>query len=165
MNNKWALIATCVWVAIIGYMIGSTSYAQAVSAKVMAVLMDGNGQLITSSNGLNVRLSETIAGEDVLNDLMRVEQRYTFVNVVGTTTTVVKSGAGHLHAIVINTAAANGVIRCRDNTSDAGTLILQITQPASLLQTYATLLYDVSFSVGLTCVTATAAQDVTFIYR
>jgi len=163
--SKFAAVMLCVWVLTIGYIVGSIAHAQGISARVVAILADSAGIPITSLNALPVRLAETIAGEDVLNDVLRVEQRYTFTNITGQATTVVKSGAGHLHSLVINTAAANGVIRCRDNTSDTGTLIFQVTQPAALLQSQVVMLYDVSFSVGLTCVTATASQDITMVYR
>lgn len=163
--NKLTAVVLCIWVLTIGYIIGTVSYAQSISAKVLAMLADSSGNPITSLNALHVRLAETIAGEDVLVDVLKTEQRFTHLNITGQATTVVKSGAGMLHSIIINTAAANAVIRCRDNTADSGTLIGQITQPATLLENQKMLLYDLTFSVGLTCVTATASQDITVVYR
>ncbi len=141
------------------------SDAQGVSAKFIAVLADSTGALITSLNGLAVRLVETIAGEDVGLDLIKVEERYVFVNITTNTTTLVKIGPGKLHSIVINTGLATGVIRCRDNTVDAGTTIGTVTQPSVLLESQKMLIYDVVFSVGLVCITSVAAQDFTIVYR
>ena len=81
------------------------------------------------------------------------------------TTTVVKNGAGTLHAIIINQAVATGVITVNDNNAGSGTKIATITQPAVVLSTSYVLLYDVSFATGCTIVTATAAQDITVCWR
>ncbi len=114
-----------------------------------------------------VSIEEQLAGEDLANDVMKTEQRFNYLNIVlaAPTTTVVKSGVGLLHAININKAAASGVITIYDNTVGSGTLIGTITMPATLLASQVTLLFDVAFSVGLTIVTATAAQDLTVSYR
>jgi len=110
---------------------------------------------------------DLLYGEDAANDLIKVEQRFSYLNIVlaAPTTTVVKSGVGFLHAITINKVAATGVITIYDNTAGSGTLIGTITMPATLLASQITLLFDVVFSVGLTIVTATAAQDITVSYR
>ena len=94
-------------------------------------------------------------------------QGYNKLNIVlaAPTTTVIKTGAGMLHLIQINKTTALGVITCYDNTAASGTLIGTITQPAAVLASQITLIYDVNFSIGLTCVTATAAQDITVSYR
>jgi hypothetical protein len=86
---------------------------------------------------------------------------YSFLNVTlaAPTTTVVKTGAGILHAITFNKPVATGVITLYDNTSAAGTVIGTITVPASPMPV--TVFYDAAFSTGLTIVTATAAQDIT----
>ncbi|HEV3262053.1 MAG TPA: hypothetical protein VG013_34700 [Gemmataceae bacterium] len=78
------------------------------------------------------------------------------------TTTVVKSGAGYLHSIAINTKGASGnVATVYDNTTGSGTVIAVIDPTANLQ----TLLYDVQFSTGLTIVTATGtAADLTVSY-
>lgn len=107
------------------------------------------------------------AGEDLANDLLKVEQRFSYLNITlaAPTTTVVKSGVGFLHSITVNKATASGVIAIYDNTAGSGTLIGTITMPATLLANQITLLFDVSFSVGLTIVTSGAAQDITVSYR
>lgn len=90
--------------------------------------------------------------------------KYKPITAADPTTTSVKSGAGYLHTITINTAAASGVITVYDNTAASGTKIATITQPATLLKTSETLTYDVAFSTGLTIVTSGAAQDITISY-
>jgi hypothetical protein len=85
---------------------------------------------------------------------------YSYNNISSDTTTVVKSGAGFLHSIVINTLAATGTATVYDNTAGSGTKIATIATAAM-----GTLLYDIAFGTGLTIVTATAAPDLTVCYK
>ena len=89
---------------------------------------------------------------------------YSQLNIVlaAPTTTVVKTGAGILHTVTFNKPVATGVVTVYDNTAGSGTLIGTITVPASPQPV--TLTYDAAFGVGLTIVTATAAQDITVSY-
>lgn len=100
-----------------------------------------------------------IAGEDLTNNVMKTEQRFSYANITSATTTTVKSGSGFLHAITINTTAA-GTITIYDNTAGSGTKIG--TLEASVGEQ--TFTYNVAFSTGLTIVTA-AASDITVSYR
>ena len=120
-----------------------------------------------SLGNLQVNSYTKLAGEDLTNDVMKVEQQNSYSNITlaAPTATVVKSGAGMLHAIVVNKAAATGVITIYDNTAASGTIIGTITMPAALLANQFTLLFDVKFATGLTVNTATAAQDLTVAYR
>lgn len=120
-----------------------------------------------ASGELDVNLYTKIAGEDLTNDVMKCEEQMSYNNIVSAapTTTTVKSGAGLLHCIQINAAAATGVITVYDNTAGSGTKIATITMPATLLANQVTLYFDVKFATGLTIVTATAAQDITVAYR
>lgn len=85
--------------------------------------------------------------------------QYTYNNISTAATTVIKSSAGVLHSIVVNTTAA-GAITVYDNTSGTGTKIG--TLKASIAE--GTYIFDVQFNTGLTIVTA-AASDVTVSYR
>lgn len=88
-----------------------------------------------------------------------VGESNSFNNITSNTTTVVKSGAGVLAKLTINTTAA-GAITIYDNTAASGTKIA--TLPASaVVGTYD---YDVAFATGLTIVTA-ASSDITVSYR
>lgn len=82
-----------------------------------------------------------------------------FNNIKTATTTVVKTGAGVLHKIVVNTTAA-GTIVVYDNTAGSGSTIA--TLKASIVENSYT--YDTPFTTGLTIVTA-AASDITVTYR
>jgi hypothetical protein len=106
-----------------------------------------------------VALGSTLAGEDIPNDVLKVEQRNSYNRISSATTTQVKTGAGLLHAIVVNTTAA-GTIGLIDNTS--GTTV-NIGQLKSSI-TEGTYIYDLAFTAGLRIVTG-AASDITVIYR
>lgn len=86
-----------------------------------------------------------------------------FSNITTATTTTVKSGAGVLHTICVNslgTVASTAIVY--DNTAGSGTKIATLNTLALLgCQTY-----DVAFSTGLTIVsTGTIAPDITVSYR
>lgn len=85
---------------------------------------------------------------------------YNHKNIASATTTVVKSGAGVLHSVVVNTTAA-AAITIYDNTSAAGTKIATIAASPVIGSTF---MYDVAFTTGLTIVTA-GASDLTVSYN
>lgn len=87
-----------------------------------------------------------------------------FLNIAGAATTVVKADKGILRAIVINKAVATGVVTVYDNTAASGTKIATITQPAAVVQSQATLTYNVRCATGITVVTS-AADDITVTYE
>lgn len=91
---------------------------------------------------------------------------YSFLNIVaGQATTTVKSGAGTLHSLVLNSAAtATNVTTVYDNTAGSGTVI---AIPAVVTATVpTTLIFDIAFSTGLTIVTATAnGGNMTVCYK
>lgn len=111
-------------------------------------------------------LATTIAGEDLVNDVQKVEQRFSFSNV--TADTAVKSGAGFLHTVTImptDAAATDGTIVLYDNTAESGTIIGTITVTAAWVAPV-TLTFDCSFSTGLYVgFTTTADVNVTVSYR
>ena len=88
---------------------------------------------------------------------------YGYSNITGTTTTVLKAGSGVLKLITLNGPVATGTISIFDNTAGSGTSIGVITTPASPMPL--TLDFEVQFKVGLTIVTATAAQNITVAYQ
>ena len=95
----------------------------------------------------------------IINNGASVEETYTAVNVATAKTTVVKSGAGKLYAINVNTTSA-GAITVYDNTSATGTKIATIK--ASVVEQ--TFLFNCAFDTGLTVVTA-GASDITILYK
>lgn len=106
-----------------------------------------------------VTLSTLISGEDQTNNVLKVEQRFSYSHITTATTTVVKNSAGFLHAITVNTTAA-GSITVYDNTAASGTVIAVLKASVGE-QTFT---YNVSCSNGITVVTA-AASDITVSYR
>lgn len=91
---------------------------------------------------------------------------YSFLNIVaGQATTVVKSGAGTLHSIILNSAAtATNTTTIYDNTAASGTLIGKPAVTTATVPT--TLVYDIAFGTGLTIITATAnGGDMTICYK
>lgn len=92
-----------------------------------------------------------------------------FLNIAaGQATTTVKSGAGTLYAIVLNSAAvATNTTTVYDNTAASGTVI---ARPAATTATVPTTLNygstGLAFATGLTIITATAnGSDMTVIYK
>lgn len=87
-----------------------------------------------------------------------------FNGIVTATTTVVKTGAGQLHQIIV-LGGTLGAITVYDNTAASGAVIAQTFTPVAMTgsgpQVYT---FDVSFGVGLTVVTA-AATALTVTYR
>lgn len=79
----------------------------------------------------------------------------------GAATTQVKSGAGILHKIIINTPVA-GTISVIDNTAGSTVNIALITMTADVKPYELT--YDLAFATGLRIITSVAA-DVTVVYR
>jgi len=91
------------------------------------------------------------------------EARFSYQNITGQATTVVKSSAGMLHRITFNNPVATEVITIYDNTAASGTKIGTITIPASPQPV--SLAYNVEFWTGLTIVTATASSDITVSFK
>lgn len=115
---------------------------------------------LDSSGNLKDTMATLIAGEDLANNVLKVEERFSYANIASATTTTVKSGAGFLHCLTINTTAA-GAITIYDNTAGSGTKIATIAASPVIGSTFK---FDVSFGTGLTIVTA-AASDITVSYR
>lgn len=91
---------------------------------------------------------------------------YSFLNIAaGQATTTVKSGAGTLHAIVFNTAAAaTNTTTIYDNTAASGTVIGRPAATAVVAPVCVP--YDLAFGTGLTIITGTAnGSDMTVIYK
>src|SRR3990167_3012023 len=87
-----------------------------------------------------------------------------FAHITTNTTTLVKTGAGTFHSLLINTSALMGnTATIYDNTSGSGTVIAIVNTARSA----PLLIYNVAFSVGLTVVTAgdLPAADLTVTYR
>lgn len=130
----------------------------------------GIGNVVINPDGTDIASSASLgtllAGEDLTNDVQKVEQRFSFTNC--TADTAVKSGAGFLHTVTImptDAAATAGSIVIYDNTAESGTIIGTITVTAAWVAPV-TLTFDCSFATGLYVgFTTTADINVTVSYR
>lgn len=86
----------------------------------------------------------------------------TYKNISSNATTVVKSGAGYLGTITINTKGATAnTATVYDNTAGSGTVIATIDTTGGAV----TLTFNAKFATGLTVVTATGtAANITVCY-
>ncbi|MFA5990440.1 MAG: hypothetical protein WC803_12665 [Sphingomonas sp.] len=129
-----------------------------------------NGEVATQQLDVNGNLKATlataIAGEDLTNDVLKVEQRYSYAYCVADT--LVKTGAGFLHTLTFSptdAAATAGTIFVYDKTTEATPTIFSYTIPAAALVPV-TVTLDVSFTTGLYIgFTTTADVAVTVSYR
>jgi hypothetical protein len=131
---------------------------------IVEVILTGPNRSYDKTNDLqNVSLKTALAGEDIPNDLMKVEQRFGATHISTATTTLVKTGVGFLHLVNVNTkGTVASTITIYDNTSATGTVLAVIDS----LNLSGGFVYDVAFSVGLTIVTTgTVAPDVTVSSR
>lgn len=88
---------------------------------------------------------------------------WSFTNISTSTTTTVKSGAGTLHLVAVNTlGTVASTVTIYDNTAGSGTIIAIINS----LTLSGSFTYDIAFSTGLTVVTTgTAAPNVTVAWK
>lgn len=103
----------------------------------------------TATNTDRVDMATQIAGEDVTNDVMKTEHRFT--GKVFTASGIVKSGSGILHSLTFacnDAAPTAGSINFYDNTSATGTLLYSETFTTTPFRGY-TVNLDVTFSNGL----------------
>lgn len=98
-------------------------------------------------------LGTRLAGEDIANDNIKTRYTGSRTYISTATTTIIKSGAGHIHTIVIGETSA-GAITVYDNTSGTGDIIKVLK--ASIAE--GTYLLDAPFGTGLTIVTAGASK-------
>jgi hypothetical protein len=113
----------------------------------------GEGQNILPQvdvNGNQKTTQATLsAGEDLTNDVQKVEQRFSYS--VVTADKQVKAGAGFLHTITItgtDAAAVAGTITFYDKLTEAAPALFSIYIPAAQVVPV-TLTLDVNFATGL----------------
>lgn len=137
---------------------------------VLGLVLFIPGLSFSAAGDVPVNVVTTFAGEDPINDVQKVEQRYLYRNITTATNTEVQNQSGRLHAIVVNTAVASGVIAIYDGLNSTtcsgggGALIGTITMPATLLQNHFVMPYNTSFGTGL-CITTTGTPNITVMYK
>jgi hypothetical protein len=119
-----------------------------------------------SLGNLNQNLYTKIAGEDLTNDVMKVQVQATYT-VPLTASALVKTGAGQLFGLVVNSCAAGATIKVWDNTSAATTVLLDtITFTAAVAQGPSIIaLPAVKFTTGCYITIAVAAMSVTPLWN
>jgi len=116
----------------------------------------------TSVSRTPVVMNSNPAGTEYGFATRPIPYQFSYNNITTNATTTVKSGAGILHLITVNTKGTATTATLYDNTAGSGTKI------GTLNTTFAdaTFTYDVGFSTGLTVVTAgTTAADLTVSYK
>jgi hypothetical protein len=143
----------------------SAAKGQYTAQSVALVEGDIRTNRLDSSGNLMTTMGTAIAGEDLTNDVLKVEMRYSYTGITTATTTTVKSSPGFLHKIIFNKRVANGVTTIYDNTTNSGTKIATITEGAAILSDPPNPVeYNCVFSTGLTIVTS-ANEDITVVWR
>lgn len=91
---------------------------------------------------------------------------YNYTHITADTTTLVKTGSGILHAIIINSHGASATIEFDDALTHTGPVIGIITLPSTITSAIPiSLEYDVQFSTGLSITTGTATLDITVVWK
>jgi hypothetical protein len=124
------------------------------SGRVNTLALDVNGNLKET-------LGTTIAGEDITNDVLKVESRSLYLN--GTTSQLVKTGSGRFFGVVVN-SHTSGTLKFWDNTSAVTTILLNTITLASGPQILTMPNGPVQFSTGL-FVTVGGTIDYTILYQ
>lgn len=89
---------------------------------------------------------------------------YNYTHLAATATTLVKTGPGILHAIVINTPVA-GTLEADDALTNTAPVIAIITIGTATAMAPFSAIYDVAFATGLTIKITTGAMDATIVWK
>lgn len=106
----------------------------------------GDAQLDVNGNS-KVTQATLVAGEDLTNNVLKVEQRFSYSR--ATADVQIKAGSGFLHTVTFSATGTvtAGLITIYDNTAESGTVIWSGTIQTGLNPT--TIQLDVSFAAGL----------------
>jgi hypothetical protein len=128
---------------------------------------EGSALALDSSGNVKVTQATLQAGEDLTNDLTKVEQRYSSSGVL-TGDTLVKTGAGFIHTVTISpndAAPTAGSIILFDNTAESGTQLFNVTVTTTWFAPF-TVILDVTVTNGIYAgFTTTADVNVSVSYR
>lgn len=90
---------------------------------------------------------------------------YNYTHITTQTTTLVKTGAGILHSIIVNSHAASATIEFDDAITHTNPMGI-ITLPSTITAVIPiSLEYDVQFSTGLSITTGVANADITVVWK
>lgn len=150
------------------------------TGKYMNIAVDGSGQLVVTnaSNNQPVRVINTVdapvpvavitpnpvpitGSVSVSTDINTVEKSYLYRNITTAGTTVVRTGAGKLKRITVNTPGTLSQLVLYDSVTGSGTKIGTVNTVLGQLS----LQYDIGVTNGLTIVTTgTVPADLTVVY-
>ena len=109
-------------------------------------------------------LGQLLAGEDLQNDVLKTEDRSTYTNTA--VSALIKTGAGRLKGIMINSGTATATIVVADSTTTTTPAITTTwTITATTLFPAFIPFPDVEFSTGLYVTIAVAAADITVFWK
>ena len=124
----------------------------------------GDANLDSQAN-IMVNPASKQAGEDLTNDVMKSEVQVSYTNI--SASALIKTGAGRLSGIMVNSAAAGATIKVWDNTSAATTVLLNtITFAAAATQGGMMLRFpEIKFNTGCYVTIAVAAMAATIFWN
>lgn len=106
-----------------------------------------NNQADVNGN-LKVTEATALAGEDLTNNVMKVEERFTPFSVTGDT--AIKSGSGFVHVVTISPTTATptaGLVTLYDSLTETGTVIY--SEWVFATDVGHTIILDATFATGL----------------
>lgn len=89
---------------------------------------------------------------------------YNYTRVTTAATTLVKTGPGILHAVIVNTPTATATIELDDALTNTTPIIGKMLMPTTASNPF-TVVYDVAFSTGLSVTVAVATVDATIVWK
>lgn len=101
--------------------------------------------------------------EDNTNGVAKVEERFSYNNLITSSPTTIKSGAGFIHKIIFNQPFPN-ILKVYDNTTAATTLIGTLSGGLAI-SALGNWQPNVSFATGLTISATSGTPDLTIAYR
>jgi hypothetical protein len=133
--------------------------ADTTAGRITALLADLKGVLLS-------RNAYLAAGEDLTNDVQKVEQRFSVTDTLSADTQI-KASAGFVHSVNIccTGVGGNNKIHLYDNTSAAGTPKYTWTFTAASNGPLPTVIVDASFGTGIYLDFDGATGNVTVTYR
>lgn len=109
------------------------------------------GDVCGSTGGRKVELSNTLAGEERTNNVLRTEGQFSYSG-NKTADTQVKASAGYVHSLVCigtDAAATAGTIILYDNTAESGTVVLSWAVQAAAYAQPVVFPLDVLMTTGI----------------
>lgn len=148
--SLWLVWIVCLCLSIGGYAFAASGLADK-GMERLAQAWD------VVSQAIKVTLATTLAGEDIVNDVLKTEERYLTTPTGGTDAMVAadqlyKSGPGYVRSITCysDATATAGTIALRDNTAaGAGNILWSFDVLAVAYNTPFTVDLQTPFSVGL----------------